>query len=145
MQPTAQHYSQSRALGAITKASFKAIFSNPSAIIFSILFPIIFIMIFGAFGNGGPPIYRVALAPGCDTANDLFRAISKNPQVRIAKYTDTALRNKDLIKGRLTGILSVTTVTDSLQSPKYVVNVRTTSASMNTIGAFMQVLDYVEI
>jgi len=45
-----QPYSQTKALWAITRASFKAIFANPSAIIFSILFPIIFILIFGAFG-----------------------------------------------------------------------------------------------
>jgi ABC-2 type transport system permease protein len=145
MQSTPQGYSQSRALGAITRASFKAIFSNPSAIIFSILFPIIFIMIFGAFGNGGPPIYRVALAPGCDTANNLFRALKNNPQVRIVSFTDTATRNKELIKGRLTGILSVQSVPDSSRSPRYIINVSTTSASNNTLGAFMQVLDYVKM
>lgn len=53
MKVEKQPYSQTKALWAITRASFKAIFANPSAIIFSILFPIIFILIFGAFGNGG--------------------------------------------------------------------------------------------
>ena len=102
-----KRYSQTKALLAITRASFKAIFSNPSAIIFSILFPIIFVMIFGAFGNGGGPSYRIAIAPGCDTSNLLFRAIRDNRQVRIVSYSDTLLRNKDLIKGNLTGIISV--------------------------------------
>ena len=145
MEPSQQKYSQSRALWAITKASFKAIFANPSAIIFSILFPIIFILIFGAFGDGGSPTYRVALAPGCDTANNFFRAIGNHPQVRIVIYTDTTKRNKDLIKGRLTGVLSVKIVPDPLQSPQYFIHVKTTSASNNTIGAFMQVLDYIKI
>ena len=145
MQSTPQRYSQTRALGAITKASFKAIFSNPSAIIFSVLFPIIFIMIFGAFGDGGAPSYRVALAPGCDTANNLFRAIKNHPQVHVVNYTDTTMRNKDLIKGRLTGILSIKADPDSSHSPDYVINVSTTSASNNTIGAFMQVLDYLKL
>ena len=70
-----QPYSQSRALWAITRASFKAIFAHPSAIIFSILFPIIFVLIFGAFGRGGAPVYRIAIAEGCDTANVFFQKI----------------------------------------------------------------------
>lgn len=140
-----QPYSQSRALWAITKASFKAIFANPSAIIFSILFPLIFIMIFGAFGNDGAPSYRVALAPDCDTTNIFFLSVKSHPQVRVVKYTDTTLRNKDLIRGRLTGVLSVKAAADSSKSPRFVVNVKTTTASNNTIGAFMQVLDYVKL
>jgi ABC-2 type transport system permease protein len=146
MKSIPQRYSQTRALGAITKASFKAIFANPSAIIFSILFPIIFIMIFGAFGNGGAPSYRVALAPGCDTTNAFFLSIKNDPQVRVVSYTDTILRNKDLIKGRLTGILFIKATPDSShQSPQYIVNVKSTTASNNTIGAFMRVLEYIKL
>ncbi len=138
-------YSQSRALWAITRASFKAIFANPSAIIFSILFPIIFVLIFGAFGRGGAPNYRIALTSDCDTNNNFFIALRNNPQVRIVSYKDTTVRNKDLIKGRLTGIFSIKGSIDSSSAPKYVINLRSTSASNNSIGAFMQVLDYIKI
>jgi ABC-2 type transport system permease protein len=55
-----QPYSQSKALWAITKASFIAIFTNPLSLVFSLLFPIIFILIFGAFGNSGVPTQRLA-------------------------------------------------------------------------------------
>ena len=130
---------------AITRASFKAIFSNPSAIIFSVLFPIIFVMIFGAFGSGGAPSYKVAIAPDCDTTNPVFLAIKHHPQVRIVEYTDTLLRNKDLIKGKLTGVLSVKEISDSTHSSKYIINLNSTSASNNTIGAFMQILDYTKL
>jgi ABC-2 type transport system permease protein len=140
-----QQYSQSRALWAITKASFLGIFANPSAIIFSILFPFIFILIFGAFGSDGPPRYRIALAPGSDITNIFLDSVRSNPQVRIVTYTDTGLQNKDLIRGRLTGVLSVKEIPDSSQSPRFDVHVQTTSASNNTIGAFMQVLDYVKL
>ena len=138
-------YSQSKALWAITRASFKAIFANPSAIIFSILFPIIFVMIFGAFGNGGGPNYRIAISSGTDTSSAIFKAIKNNPQVRIVEYSDTAARNKDLIKGRLTGILSVNAIPGSPPSSKYIINLSSTSASVNSIGGFMQVLDYVKL
>ena len=136
-------YSQSKALWAITRASFKAIFANPSAIIFSILFPIIFVMIFGAFGSGGGTSYRIALAPGTDTTTAIYKAIKKNPQIRLVYYADTALRNKDLIKGRLTGILSITTISDSAQ--KFSIKLNSTSASNNSIGGFMQILDYIKL
>lgn len=135
-------YSQGRALWAITKASFKAIFGNPSPIIFSIIFPIIFVLIFGAFGNGGGMSYRVALTAGCDTANPFFQSLKNNPAVRIIKYTDSVNLNQDLVKGRLTAILDIQVVKDSSQQPKYLVKVKSTTASGNSFGGFMQTLDY---
>jgi ABC-2 type transport system permease protein len=138
-------YSQSRALWAITRASFRAIFSNPSAIIFSILFPIIFVLIFGSFGSGGAPSYRIALAADCDTNNIFFMAIRNHPQVRIINYADSTVRNKDLIKGRLTGVLSIKASSDSSRHPLYAIHLQSTSASINSIGAFMQVLDYIKL
>ena len=79
MKPVKQPYSQTRALWAITRASFKAIFSNPSAIIFSILFPIIFTLIFGAFGNSGGVNYRIALTPDSDTTQGFYTGLKKIP------------------------------------------------------------------
>lgn len=137
-----QPYSQSRALWAITRASFKAIFANPSAIIFSILFPIIFVLIFGAFGNGGGVSYRVALSGDCDTSNAFFQSLKNNPSVRIVSYTDSATLNQDLLKGRLSAILSVQVIKDSMLQSKYLVKVKSTTASSNTLGGFMQMLDY---
>ena len=138
-------YSQSRALWAITRASFKAIFANPSAIIFSILFPIIFIMIFGAFGEGGGTTYRVALTPDCDTNNVFFISFKNNPVVRIVKYTDTVSLNKDLAKGRLTAIIDIKEIKDSVQKSLYVIKAKSTSASANTFYSFSQVLDYMKL
>jgi ABC-2 type transport system permease protein len=135
-------YSQSRALWAITRASFKAIFNQPTAIVFSLLFPIIFIMIFGAFGNGGGVSYRIALAPGSDTTSLFFQKLKNNPQVRIAEYPDTISMNKDLEKGRLTAVISITQSMDSLQQPHLIINTHSTSASSNSLGGFMQMLDY---
>lgn len=135
-------YSQSRALWAITRASFKAIFAHPSAIIFSILFPVIFVLIFGAFGSGGGVSYRVALSPGCDTGNRFFQHLKENPMIRIVDYPDSNSLNQDLIKGRLTAILDVQPVKDTSGQLTYRVSARSTTASGNTFGAFMQMLDY---
>ncbi|MEJ7673275.1 MAG: hypothetical protein WKF59_11305 [Chitinophagaceae bacterium] len=53
-------YSQTTAMLAITKASLRAIFRSPSAVIFGFAFPLIFILVFGFIGGGGVTV-RVAL------------------------------------------------------------------------------------
>lgn len=137
-----QQYSQAKALWAITRASFKAIFSQPTAVVFSLLFPIIFILIFGAFGNGGGPSFRIAFEPGSDTTNAFFASLKMNPLLRFAEYKDTVTLNKDLEKGQLTAVLNIRETNDTSSRQHVVVGVRSTSASGNTFGGFMQALDY---
>jgi ABC-2 type transport system permease protein len=139
-------YSQSRALWAITRASFKAIFNNPSAIFFSVLFPIIFILIFGAFGSGGGVSYRIVMATGSDTNNVFYQALKNNPVIRMMPYTDSSSLEKELQKGRLTAVLHLEETKDSSGRPHYTLSSRSTTASSNTFFAFQQqVLDYVKL
>lgn len=140
-----QPYSQGKALWAITRASFKAIFANPSPIIFSILFPIIFVLIFGAFGRDGGVSYKIALTPDSDTTGLFYKTLTNSRVIDIEKYPDTAARRKDLIKGRLTAILSIKETKDSSGKFHTNVNVNSTSASNNTLPSFMQVLDYMRL
>lgn len=138
-------YSQSKALWAITKASFKAIFANPSSIIFSILFPIVFTLIFGAFGSGSGTTYRIAISPGSDTTQGFYSGLKKIPGIKIIEFADTALRNKELYKGRLTAILDIQNTTDSSGMPHYTVSIQSTTASSNTVYAFRAALDLVKL
>jgi ABC-2 type transport system permease protein len=141
-----QPYSQTKALWAITRASFKAIFNQPTAVVFSLLFPIIFILIFGAFGNGGGASYRIAIADDSDTTNAFFqRKIKYNPLIRIVKYPDTVSLNKDLARGRLSAVLSIKVDKDSLGTEHYTINTRTTTASANTFEAFKNILKYLKM
>jgi len=135
-----QQYSQSKALWAMTRASFKAIFSNPSAIIFSILFPIIFILIFGAFGSDGVQRHRIAVASDSDTQNIVYDSLVKSPFVRIVTFGDTATMRKDLEKGNLAAIVSIKPVKDSAGGDRYFIRVRSTTASGENIGMFLQAL-----
>lgn len=136
----ASDYSQSRALWAITRASYKAIFSNPSAIVFSILFPIIFIMIFGAFGSGGFTKHRIAIAPGSDTNNVVLDSLRYSPFVRIMTYADTMEMRQDLEKGDLAGIISIRPFKDSTGESRYLIDIKSTTASGNSLGLFLQTL-----
>jgi ABC-2 type transport system permease protein len=138
-------YSQSKALWAITRASFKAIFNQPIAIFFSLLFPIIFILIFGAFGSGGAPVYRISIENGADTSNAMFIALKNNPAIRILKYADSNAVNKDLLKGRLTAVVNIKEQKDSLKGSKFVISTRSTSASGPAIHGLMQLLDYTKL
>jgi ABC-2 type transport system permease protein len=140
-----QPYSQAKALWAITKGSFKAIFSNPSAIIFSILFPIIFTLIFGAFGKGGGASYRIAIDKSSDTANKLYERLKTHKAVRVATFNDTATVNKELQKGRLTSVVTIKERKDSTGKSYYMIIPRTTSASGNTYWAFLETLDHIKL
>jgi len=141
----AKQYSQSRARQAITAASFKAIFSNPSAIIFSILFPIIFILIFGAFGRSGAISYRIAMTEQSDTTSAFFQALRKNNIIRVVNYPDSNALNDDLVRGRLTAIVDLQTKKDSSGKEQYDLQIRSTTASSNTVYAFLQTLDYLKL
>ena len=72
-----QQYNQFRAMLAISKASFKAIMRSPSTVVFSIFFPLIFILVFGFIGNSGGPSYRVVLAPQSDTHNPVLDSLKR--------------------------------------------------------------------
>lgn len=139
-----QPYSQAKALWAITRASFKAIFAQPTSVFFSLLFPIIFILIFGAFGKGGAPSYKVAFDSSSDTTNTFFIYIKGNPLFRIVNYSDPALVEKDLQKGQLNAFLHINeSKADSGSHPHYQVNVRTTYASdENTRAGLMHALQF---
>ena len=127
-------YSQTRALLAITRASFKAIFANPSAIIFSVLFPIIFILIFGAFDNGGNASYRIALTPDSDTTSEFYQGLKQTPVVKLVSYSDTLELNQELQKGKLTAVLQILADSDSTHR----IIVRSTTASANTLGSLLK-------
>lgn len=140
-----KRYSQYTATMAITRASFKAIFSNPASIIFSILFPIIFILIFGAFGNGGGVSYKVAVVADSDTVSAFYQSLKLNPTIKLVHYKDSNKLNDDLRRGQLTAVLSIKSEKDSTGKNKYRLGVFSTTASNNTLGGFLQSLDYTKM
>lgn len=138
-----QRYSQSQALWAITKASFQAILSTPSSIFFSLLFPIVFVLIFGAFGSGGTPVYRIAINAASDTSlsDGFYQALKNHPQIKIVHYKDSVSLNKDMARGQLTGIVSILNQSDSTYKHKYLIKIKSTSASNNTLPALERILE----
>ena len=112
---------------AITKGSLKAILRNPSAVAFSFGFPLIFILVFGFIGGGGPSV-SFALAHQSDSANYVVRGLLRDPMVRLSEVTDTAAMRKDLLRGRIGAILTFDSTPSSFRFTQYTVHIQTSSA-----------------
>lgn len=106
-------YSQLTAMLAITKASLKAVFRSPSAVIFSLAFPLIFILVFGFIGGRSGINMTVAFDQSTDTTTPLYKAISLVPGIKVASKDEKELR-EDLEKGRLTAFIHITSIKDSI-------------------------------
>lgn len=133
-------YSQRKALWAITKASFKAIFSQPSSIFFSLLFPIIFILIFGAFSDKTADPFKIAIAPGSDTSSVFYDSLLTNPLVRVAKYSDTASMFDEMRKGRLSAVVNIVPSKDSSSANKIIL--QSSEAGGGAVYRLIRSLDY---
>jgi len=119
-------YNQLTGMLAIFKASFRAIFRSPSAVIFSFLFPLIFILVFGFLGSGSKLSVRIALDPSADTANAVFHAIRDIPAIIITDK-DEKSENEDLEKGRITAVLNIQPSTDT-SAADYIVSMKSSEA-----------------
>ncbi len=120
-------YNQLRAMLAIAKGSFKAILRNPSAVAFSFGFPLIFILVFGFIGGGGPSV-SFALLRQSDSTNKIVQNLLRNPVVRLSAETDTAAMRKDLLRGRIGAILSFDSAQSAFNFKQYTVHMQTSSA-----------------
>lgn len=118
-------YSQLQAMLAITKASLKAVFRSPSAVIFSIAFPLIFILVFGFVGGGGRVSLNIAFATDTDTTNPVYPALKNIPGIKVVNKPVQQLK-EDLEKGRLTAILSIQK--SGLANPPYVIQLASSEA-----------------
>lgn len=133
-------YSQGRALWAITKASFKAIFSQPSSIFFSLLFPIVFILIFGAFSDKPADPFKIGIAPGSDTASVFYDSLLANPLVKVASFSDTASMYGEMRKGKLAAVMNIVTSKDSSTATKVVL--QSSEAGGGAVYRLIRSLDY---
>ena len=100
-------YNQFRAMMAITRGSLRAILRSPSAIVFSFIFPFLFILVFGFIGNSSMQSYRIVLAPGSDTANALFSELKNSDAIKLVNYATERELNEAIIKGRIAGTISI--------------------------------------
>ncbi len=133
-------YSQLTAMWAITKASLTAIMRSPSAIVFSFVFPFIFILVFGFIGNSdGVPVYKIAIDKGSDTTNAFYDSIKTSSRIKIVSFAnDTDLRTS-IIKGRIAGVLKITKTNQP--TPAYIYTLKSSNASNDKWPQVLPVLE----
>lgn len=132
---------QPRAVLALAKASFKAILRSPLSVVFSLLFPIIFIVVFGSMIDTRMVHLKIALEPGCDTMNVIYKAIADRDNVTI----DHSLLHQDAVnalqKGRLTAIMNIRKDSSASPVPHYIVSLTSATSSKMQAGMLQLLLN----
>ena len=95
-------YSNFRAFRALTKASLTAITKSPSAIVFGLLFPLIFILVFGFLGGGGGYKVAASFAADTDTSGAFAQGLKKIDAIKWNHYADTGKLGQAFREGDIT-------------------------------------------
>jgi len=135
-------YSHTKATLALAKASFRSIMRSPSAVVFTLAFPLIFILVFGFLGGGGTKL-DIALAPSSDLQNPIVSSLEKMPMIRLTKNDKLSNINKNLEKGNYDAVITVEKNPNGV--PAYFTNVKYTSASLdkgNILKSILNELSY---
>lgn len=134
-------YNQWTAMWAISKATLRAIFKSPQAIFFSLFFPIVLIMVFGALAGGGGRSIDVAFDAKSDTLSELYFRIRSSRLLDINEGSEEELTDR-LKKGRITALIEVRDGARKAGSPAtYEIHLKTTSASQRELSALREILN----
>ncbi|MDR6945162.1 ABC transporter permease [Mucilaginibacter pocheonensis] len=118
-------YSNTKATLAIAKASFRSILRSPSAVVFTLAFPLIFIIVFANIGGGGVTV-DVGVAKTSDTIGPFYQALKNIKVVHLIQDQTTAEMNANLSKGSIDAIINIQ---KNNSRPPFTVNVQYTKAS----------------
>ena len=121
------NYSQLKATLAITKGSLRSIVRNPSSIIFTLLFPLIFIIVFGFIGSGGSSRFEIGFYSVSSNDNQLFKAIRTIENFKIEKDQSDQDLDIKLQKGEIDAIFTIVKNPAGV-FPEYVLDIRTNKA-----------------
>ncbi len=123
-------YSQIKAMMAIAQASFRSIVRSPSAVVFTLAFPLVFILVFGFISGGGVSLY-VALDKESDVKNPLFDSIATMQGIHLVPGLSDDVIASELERGKFDAILKIVKQQpDSLTGqPAYVLQLTTVQTS----------------
>ncbi|MEJ7560176.1 MAG: ABC transporter permease [Pedobacter sp.] len=131
-------YSNINATLALAKASFRSIMRSPSAVVFTLAFPLIFILVFGFLGGGGIKV-DLAVSSTSDLQNPVIKALRKTSVIHLITGKDAAEIREALEKGNYAAVIDVQK--NAAGTPAYLVNVQYTSASMDKGNILKSVLN----
>src|SRR5688572_16425959 len=99
-------YNQFTAMLAVTKASFRSITRSPSAVVFTLLFPLIFILVFGFLENSGVQL-DLGIHSASDKKNEVYQTLSNTPGIHLIDNESDENLYHDLEKGRIDAVLNI--------------------------------------
>lgn len=127
---------------AITRASFRSITRSPSAVVFTLAFPMIFILVFG-FLSGGSISIDVGVKKEADRFNPVYQQLKNIPVLHLIEDKTEGEMDNDLVKGRLDAILNIRpNLTDS-GNALFIIDMQTTAASRDHGGMLKMIVDNV--
>ncbi|MCD0490454.1 ABC transporter permease [Pedobacter sp. MC2016-14] len=133
-----QKYNHTTATLALAKASFRSIMRSPSAVVFTLAFPLIFILVFGFLGGGGTKV-DLGITPGSNRQNPVIKALEQSSVIRLSTNLKQEELDNGLLKGNLDGVIDVQK--NQAGMPAYIVNVTYTSASLDKGNILKSVLN----
>jgi len=131
-------YNNTRATMAIAVASFRSIIRSPSAVVFSLAFPLIFIVVFANIGGSAVTV-EVGVAKTCDTINPVYQVLEKTGVVHLIKDQSTADMASNLSKGR--GMDAIINIQKNEGRTPYTLHVQYTNASEQKGSIFKSLLN----
>lgn len=132
-----QNYNHTKATLALAKASFRSILRSPSAVVFTLAFPLIFILVFGFLSSGGVKI-DLAIAPGSDKENPIMTSLKNNPVVKFVDDKDSTSIQSALVKGNYDALINIKQNPGG--SPAYITEVTYTTASPDKTNIFKSLI-----
>jgi ABC-2 type transport system permease protein len=118
-------YNNTRATLAIAIASFRSIMRSPSAVVFSLAFPLIFIIVFANIGGSAVTV-DVGVDKKCDTINPVYQALKNTKVVHLVRDQSTEEMAKNLSKGNIDAIINLQ---KNNGRPPFTLNIQYTKAS----------------
>ena len=124
---------------AIARASFRSITRSPSAVVFTLLFPLVFIVVFGFLGGSAINL-DLGVDPASDKDNPVYHLLPTLPGVTLVDLKDEHEVNDKLEKGRIDASVLIIENTDP-NGPRYTLQIQTSAAAPEKASVLRSMLN----
>jgi len=135
---TNKPYNQFIAMFAVARASFRSITRSPSAVVFTLLFPLIFILVFGFIGNSVLEV-KVSTTENSQLDNPVYAKLIESRGLKFIGGMTREEMDASLKKGNLDAILHFESV--EAGPSKYKIEMITSSASADKAAMLKLIIE----
>src|SRR5664279_6605302 len=126
---------------AIARASLISMLRSATAVVFSLLFPIIFIVVFGSMVDNASLKMKIAFTPGSDTSNIVYQMITGIKAIQPQTQSTPEGMQDALKKGQITAIVDIVNDSAGKSRPHYAVLLTTASAAADKFAILQSVIE----